>query len=241
MTSKEIALIDLIVNRDEGVTLTEAIRICGFSKTTVYRTLENLTKMSLLHKNLGKYFPGAIIIRWMNAEQSKRCISRIFDSYLEELVSKFNHTVHLVQLQDNNKGVYIQKLQREGVVQIKSSLGDELALYSTGAGRAMLAEFTDAEILDYFVAIGDMTKFTRKTVIDRSEILKLIQEYRAAGFATEIEQNEQGIQCVGVAFRYGGMMLAISVVTTTLEPVEVLEAIGSELVTTKNKILNDMK
>ena len=240
MTSKEIALIDLILTRDDGLTLTEAIKLCGFSKTTVYRTLENLTKMSLLHKNSGRYFPGAVVIRWMNVKRSKRRISRIFDHYLEELLVKFNHTVHLVQLQDNNKGVYIQKLQREGVVQIKSSLGDELALYSTGAGRAMLAEFLDAEILDYFESIGEMKAFTAKTVTSRSEILQLIKEYREAGFATEIEQNEQGIQCVGIAFRYGGMMLAISVVTTTLEPVEILEAIGEELVNTKSRILNDM-
>ena len=241
MTDKEIALLDIVIKEDNGITLAEAINYTGFSKTTVYRNLENMAKMSLIYKNGGRYFLGAVMLRWMNAKRSNQSITRIFAPYLEDLLSEFNHTVHLVQLQDNNKGVYIQKLQHEGAVQIKSSIGDELILYSSGAGRAILAEFSDSDVEKYFSSIGDVIALTSKTVTSKPEILKLIQGYREKGYAVEIEQNEDGIQCVGVAFKYGDMMLAISIVTTTLEPMEVLDEIGASLVATKNRIENDLK
>ena len=241
MTDKEIALLDLVIREDNGVTLAEAINYTGFSKTTVYRNLENLAKMSLMYKNGGRYFPGAVMLRWMNAKRSNQSITRIFEPYLEDLLAEFNHTVHLVQLQDNNKGVYIQKLQHEGAVQIKSSIGDELILYSSGAGRAILAEFSDSEVEEYFNSIGSIIALTAKTVTSKTEMLKLIQGYRGKGYAVEIEQNEDGIQCVGVAFKYGDMMLAISMVTTTLEPMDVLDKIGASLVETKKRIENDLK
>ncbi len=241
MNTKEITLIDLIMSEGSGLTLAEVMIKTGFSKTTAYRNLENLTAMKLFYKNSGRYFPGSVLIRWMNTTSSKQCITRIIDPYLQELLKEFNYTVHLVQLQDNMRGVYIQKLQHEGILQIKSILGNELPLFCTGAGRAILTEFTDAEIEDYFDYVGGLNKYTEKTLTGRSELIELLHKFRDQGYTTEIEQNEDGIQCAGIAFRYADMILAISMVTTTLEAPEILDVIGKSLLRVKDEIIRDLK
>lgn len=240
MTDKEIVLIDLVIKEGNGVTLSQAITDSGLSKTTVYRNLENLTKMALLFKAGGRYYPGAVMIRWMNSKRSKQCITKIFDPYLKGLLEEFNHTVHLVQLQDNYKAVYIQKLQHDGVLHIKSSLGDELPLYSTSAGRAILAEHTDEEINEYFDSVGELEKITVNTITDREELVRLIQSNRVEGFSTEIEQNEEGVQCVGISFKYGDLVLAISIVSTIMESPETLSKMGRSLIKVKKQIVNDL-
>ncbi len=240
MNIKEITLIDLIMSEGSGLTLSEVMNKTGLSKTTAYRNLENLTAMKLFYKNNGRYFPGPVLIRWMNTTSSKQCVTRIIDPYLQELLAEFNYTVHLVQLQDNMRGVYIQKLQHEGILQIKSILGNELPLFCTGAGRAILTEFTDSEIEDYFDYIGELYAYTEKTLINRPELFKLLHKFKEQGYTTEIEQNEDGVQCAGIAFRYADMILAISVVTTTLEAPEILDVIGKSLLRVKKEIIHDL-
>ena len=239
MTDKEIKIIDRIVKENNGLTLAQITQKCGLPKTTAYRNLENLARDKILFKNNGNYYLGPVMLRWMNARENTQDIVRILNPYLQDIVAEINKTVHLVQLQGKDRAVYIQKLTHSGVIQMKSEVGEVMTLYSTAAGRAILAILSDEEICGYFNEMSELKPLTSKTVIDKKRLYAMIQDFRKLGYAYEVEQNEESLQCVGVAFEYGGFVLAISVVTTLLDDLEELHTIGRKLVEVKEQILSE--
>ncbi len=238
MNSKNIQILDYIVQFPDGLALTQIMEHTGLSKTTVYRTLQNMVHAKLIHRLGRQYFLGPVMLRWMNTEQSKQKIVHLIHPYLVEISREIVQTVHLVQRQ-GNKAMYIDKINGSHTILLASQIGAELELYSTGAGRAILASLTDSELDAYFTNTV-IVKRSPYTQIDLPKLKEEIYLFRKQGYALEVEQNEKDIQCVGVHMYLGGVELAISITTTVLVELEKLKAMGEYLRNKKKKMIQDL-
>lgn len=240
MNKNEVAIIDMIINNNSGLTLPEIVEATGKSKTTVYRNLTNLVTEKLLYREDNSYYMGSILLRWLNIGDVDYGFIKLIDPYLKELGEQVNETVHLVQLQNDMRAVYIRKIEGTGGIQIKSQIGDELPLYSTGAGKAILSILPDEEIIEYFKDRSKFVKNTKYTEIRQKILKEEVLLNRSRGYSVEIQQNEDKIQCVGVAFKYCNFTMAISISTTILTSLEQLTSMANILVETKNIIIHDL-
>ena len=81
----------------------------------------------------------------------------------------------------------------------------------SSAGKAILAELTDKEV-DAVVRESGLVSRTKNSITKISELKKELEHIRKVGFATDDEEDAQGIFCVGATFfdHFGKCIGAIS-------------------------------
>ena len=215
MNKNAIQLIDCILVQP-GLNLTQMVQQSRIPQTTVHRTLNNLCREKLLIKQKECYFPGPILLRWINSNtlgRSGRYV-QIIHPFLVDLAQTTGETVHLVQ-RDGYYAYYIDKVDGSGPISLKSRIGHKLQLYSTAAGRALLTIFKPEELTDYWKKI-DTIAMTPKTQIDKKILQQELKIFQQQGYAYELEQDQLSIHCMGCAINLDYVQLAISITSTIL-------------------------
>ncbi len=239
MNDRDIKIINTVFRSEDGLTMTDIVESSALPQTTVYRTLQKLTNLRVLAKNGDLYVLGPVIVRWMNAEYKHQRYVDLIHPYLIGLSQEIEETVHLVQ-RIGYSAFYIDKVEGSGSFALKSRIGNELRLYQTGAGRAILMLFGPDELDAYFDQ-EELAASTEHTVTDTALLKKEIEQFKNQGYSLEVEQDEKNIQCIGVAFRLGGIDLAISVTATLLETTEKLKSFSEPLIRTVEKIRKEFE
>jgi IclR family acetate operon transcriptional repressor len=84
------------------------------------------------------------------------------------------------------------------VTGLDSRIGSRLELYSTSAGRAILAALPEEEF-EAYLSTRELLPRTDWTVVDKETFGKIIEKARTEGYAEETQENEVGVRCVGAA------------------------------------------
>jgi DNA-binding IclR family transcriptional regulator len=117
-----------------------------------------------------------------------------------------------VSVLHGGRAVYLLAVQAEGPVAIKVAPGSEMPLYSTAAGKVLLAALTDAEARK-LLGHGRLAPITPHTVTDPAAVIAGLARVRKQGFATVSEENIRGVLSVGAPIRDrdGKVLAALSV------------------------------
>lgn len=119
--------------------------------------------------------------------------------FLEDLRGQLDETFHLARL-DGYDVVYLATRESRQYVRTANKVGRRLPAYATALGKALLAERFGAE-LDLHIP-DSLTPLTPRTLTDRAGLDAALDEVRVRGYATEDEENTQGIKCFAVTLRY---------------------------------------
>lgn len=130
---------------------------------------------------------------------------RIARPQLERLAATTGDTVHLGIL-DDDRALYLDKVPGSRRVEIGSRIGERHPLLSTGLGKALLLDESEAQWRSRFEEVGD----NGQRFADWAQPMK---EYAAGGYAFDLEENEDRIRCVAAPVRdaSGAIAGAISV------------------------------
>lgn len=114
---------------------------------------------------------------------------------------------------DGTRVLYLDKVEPERTLRVWSRVGSRAPAARTAMGRAMLA--ADGARGDALTAYAQATEGGADeagSVISLQHLTEVVDEAARRGWSTEIEENEPGIACVGVALtRTGGRSVAVSV------------------------------
>lgn len=115
---------------------------------------------------------------------------------LDWLAAEFGETVHLGRL-DGGDVVYLAKRESVHPLRLFSAIGRRLPAHATALGKALLAERTDEEaerLLGW-----PLPALTERTVTSRAVLRAELAAVREQGYATDREENTEGIVCYAVA------------------------------------------
>ena len=86
----------------------------------------------------------------------------------------------------------------EGRWQLQSltRTGQRTQIHCTAAGKAVLA-FLPADACDDLIARLPLKRYTPRTIVKASALKMELMRVRSAGFATDDEELEEGLRCVG--------------------------------------------
>lgn len=113
---------------------------------------------------------------------------------LLELENETNEVIHLV-VYDQGEVVYIEKLEGNEILRMHSKVGKRAPMHCTSVGKAILAHLPINVVLDILDRKG-MPLHTNKTITNKEEFLKELQEVKQKGYALDLEENEYGITCI---------------------------------------------
>lgn len=182
------------------VTLAELAARLGMNRSTTHRLANALVDRGYLSHTprLGYRFGSKLLeLGYLADEQAD--IVRLARPHLEALAASTEDTVHL-GVPDNELALYLAKIPGRRRVEISSRVGDRQPLTSTGLGKALLLDSSPADWERLF-GIDDPEG---RRGIGYAQWRERMQGYASAGYAFDLEENEDQIRCVAAPIRDAG-------------------------------------
>lgn len=114
-----------------------------------------------------------------------------------KLMKLTNEVVHLV-VRDGNYIVYIDKIEAENTITMRSAIGKRNFMYCTSAGKAILS-CLDIEEVSRIWNSCEIVKKTPNTITNFEDLVKELEKIRKVGYAVDEQEDEEGIRCIGAA------------------------------------------
>lgn len=205
-------ILEAIADRPVGVS--ELARLTGIHKATVHRLLTALTDLGYAEQTSDgrAYQIGLRISRLRDIAHSRVDLRRTARPALEWLLDATRLTVHLA-IRSQDEVVVIDKLNPPTSIQMASYVGVRNPLHCTALGKSILAALPPNE-LQATVDRIQLSARTANTITSRERVLANLDRVRAAGYAFDDVENEEGIRCIGAAiFDHSGRVLGACSVT----------------------------
>ncbi|HEX5459607.1 MAG TPA: IclR family transcriptional regulator [Steroidobacteraceae bacterium] len=138
-------------------------------------------------------------------------LPRVAAPHLQRLALLTEDTVHLGVL-DRGRVLYLDKIAGRRRINISSRIGELRPVTSTALGKALLLDLEEDTWLGYFRAErhdSGRPGTRRRLEISQQEWLARMRGYAQAGYAFDLEENEDQIRCVAAPVRdVGGHTIA---------------------------------
>nr|WP_296043491.1 IclR family transcriptional regulator [uncultured Blautia sp.] len=203
-TTKSIQTVDRAfqiletISEKGAMSLNDLHKIVGVNKASLHRLIYTLIENGYLKKDeqQGKYYLTLKLY-----EIGSNSI-QIFDkmSLINTVLADLNDkTGRIAQysVEDNNHLVCIQSIgQKSPSFSIYTNVGKRSPLYATSAGKAILAAYTNAEVLQKWNSF-EIHQLTEHTIMDPQALIRDLTNVRQRQYALDMEENEYNVFCIG--------------------------------------------
>lgn len=114
---------------------------------------------------------------------------------LRELADQTRESVYLT-VRNGNYALYIYAIESPKRLLARTAVGDQVPLYCTSVGKAMLA-FSPAKELQTYVVKQKLQAFTKNTIVDKPTLLLELEKTRLRGFSIDNAEHEDNTYCIG--------------------------------------------
>ena len=206
-------ILEMIEAESGDIGVRELARRLELSPTIVQRLVSSLAVRGYIEKNLetSRYRLGhrSMIL----GASGERGVDYAATARRE--LDRLAHEHHLngfVAVLRGGRAIYLLAVQAESPVAIRVSLGSEMPLHSTAAGKVLLASLDDGEARK-LVGRAKLAAITPHTITDPAALIAALAKVRRQGYATVVEENIPGVLSVGapITDRGGNVVAALSV------------------------------
>lgn len=210
-TSRILDILEIIYKYQDGLTFTEICNKLDMPKSSVHPLLTTLSDRNYVHcsKKNNKYYIGHQIFLLGHGFQGD--LMENIQHEMDQLSKNIGETTFLGIL-SNGTVIYLLKAEFvSSIIQSAMKMGQKLPAYATAFGKALLSQYSKAEIMNMYP--DGFSPLTPYTVCDIDKLYEQCIEIRETGFAFEKEESTLEIQCIGMAISYKEEYLAgISVI-----------------------------
>jgi len=202
-------ILELLAHERDGMMLSDVARRLDLHKSTVHRLLNSLKDRGYIeqHPESGRYRLGLGFIALSSQYLNSLELKTEAEPYLRRLSERLGETVFLATLQDDEV-VYLDKVERFDGLRRYSIIGRRAPVHSTSLGKAMVMH-RDMEDLRSLFARRPLVAVTARTTIEADVLLRELGESRTRGWSKDVEENNDGVSCVGAPIRdYRGAVIA---------------------------------
>jgi DNA-binding IclR family transcriptional regulator len=200
----ERALKILIILAEAGMplSLSQIRDRTSLNISTAHRLLHTLMNFGFISqdRDTGKYMLGLRTFEVGHAALYSFDIRTMARPILQELVDRTNETTNLAIL-DQDDVVYIDQIESANMIKIFARIGSRGPIHCTGAGKAMLADYTDREFDRFYSIKAPLQSYTVNTIIDPDKLKEEMLLIRHNGYALDNGELEDGVRCVAVPVR----------------------------------------
>ena len=202
--------LDVIELAAEGpITLGDLADRLGLTRSTTHRLASALTdRRYLTFVPRSGYSLGPKLLELGFRVRDKLDLPRVAGPQLERLALLSEDTVHLGVL-EGGRVLYLDKIPGKRRINISSRVGELQPVPSTGLGKALILDHDEEAWTNFFREENG----TQRTPLTLNEWLTRMRNYAQAGYAFDLEENEDQIRCVAAPIRdvEGRIVAAISV------------------------------
>lgn len=215
---KTMNIIELLASNRGSMRLIEIANSLNMNQSTTLRFLTSLKDCGYVNQDPDtmRYY---ITLKFC-------AISNYIDpwSYLREVARTFLHTLAMtfnecicLAVEKDLEVFYIDIIQgKDKLIRSEQRIGNSAYMHSTGIGKLLMLNYS-VEQIEIWEKVKGYKKFTPKTIDNREQLIKCLDEVRKKGYAFDNEECEIGAKCIAVPIKdYTGKVVAgISVSGTT--------------------------
>ena len=222
------ALFDVLARHPETVTLKQLALDAGLHPSTAHRILSAMVNDRLVERvDQGNYRLGIRLLELGNLVKSRISVREHALPFMRQLHEATGEAVNLSVRRDDEI-VYIERTSSgRAMMRVVNIVGARAPLHITAVGKLFLAEDGDPALRNYAERTR-LPSFTRNTLASVEALAKELERVRKQGFATDNEEAEIGVRCIGAPVRddTGALVAGLSVSA----PAERMKPAWSQLV-----------
>ena len=212
---KALILLEILAGAGpEGMSLRDIAEAGGMNKASVHRLLRALMHRGFAEQSAQdqRYRLGAAALELSHAFGSGENLPLLFAPALASISQRTQELVHLGQM-DGTRVLYLDKVEPERTVRVWSRVGSRAPAARTAMGRAMLAaDGVRGPALEAYAEASRPLPGEAGSTVGMDRLVEVVDLASGRGWSAEVEENEPGIACVGIALtRTGGRSVAVSV------------------------------
>ncbi len=212
---RALAILQLFLQEEVPLSLTEISKKLRMHKSTVSRTLDTLEHRDFVRRSseTGKYWLGLQVYSLGMLFREKESFQKIIYPYAKALALQCRESVHLTTFVQSDapypQHVILEKIKSPQTVDMAPPIGAIRPSYCAASGKCLLA-FSASYLRKYQGCM--LKKFTEYTITDWDDLLKELAQIKRNGYAIEREEVELGMTCIAAPiFSNGEIAAAISV------------------------------
>jgi IclR family acetate operon transcriptional repressor len=209
---RAIRLLKAFDNGPTELGVSELSRRVALHKSTVSRLLATLEREGLLERvpETDKYRLGFMLVRLAGQVTHFGDVRAAARPMLVELSENSRETVHLAVL-DGDEVINVEQISGPHLVRDTNWVGRRTPLHCVANGKALLAFRAPADIER--VLIGQLPRFTNRTITDPKRLRAELADVRGRGYAQAIGEIEEGLNAVAAPVRdaAGAVVAAVSI------------------------------
>lgn len=180
---RTVDILEVLVSRVEGLSLTQIAAAVGAPKSTTLDILRTLAARGLVAHDPGRrtYRLGLGLARFAPAGPPVLDLDTLARPHLEALARETRETAYMT-IRQGHAMYYTSKVDSPEPVRYMAQVGLRRPLHATASGKLALASMTDGEVRDYLRRHG-LPRYTPSTIVDRAALLRELDKIRRRGHA----------------------------------------------------------
>ena len=179
VVNRAFCIMEALSNCSKSITLAEVSALTGISKSTAFRILKSLKENGYVSQNpYGQYSLTLKVCNMSRKVLAKMDIVSLAMPHIKRLFSVAHQPVNLI-VREGNEIVYVYRQESSSApFQIQTSVvGQRRYMHTCAAGKSILAELPDEEILAYWDSV-EKPQITPYTITTLDGLMKDIREIR---------------------------------------------------------------
>jgi DNA-binding IclR family transcriptional regulator len=208
-----LGLFDVLAKTKDGMTLAELNQALQSPKSSLLNLLRPLVVDGFLSCENGRYRLGPSIFRLAANIMSVWNFSSTMRPYLEELAQRSEESVYLGVLDTvGNVITYVDAIESSKAVRFSVPVGAARPLYSTAAGRVLLA-FGDSEWVEEYLRNTKIAAYTPHTISSRRALRDELDKIRKTRISISMGETfpESGAIAAPIFGGDGKLIAAIAI------------------------------
>ena len=212
---RALAILQLFLQDERPLSITEISKRMGLHKSTVSRTIDTLEQQGFVTKQAetGKYWLGLQVYSLGMLYREKEPFHRTAYPYAKALALECHESVHMTTFAHNDvpypQHVILEKIKAPQTIDMAPPVGAIRPAYCSASGKCLLA--FSPEYREKYVHCK-LQKFTEYTITDWTLLLQELETIHREGYAVERQEVELGMTCIAAPiFANGRIVAAISV------------------------------
>jgi IclR family acetate operon transcriptional repressor len=126
-------------------------------------------------------------------------LATVAHEQLKSLASSTHETTHLA-VREGRSALFIDHVATNHVIAISGQTSELVPLYCTSHGKALLADFSEADLRALFGS-RSLQAHTKQSITSIGELAQECERIRARGYATDDAEFQEGVRCVAAPIR----------------------------------------
>jgi IclR family transcriptional regulator, acetate operon repressor len=198
---KAAAILRAAAERPSGVSVSALARAAGLPRATALRLVRTLESEGLLVRfpEHDRVVLGLELQRLARSVDVRELLIEASRRPLEALADETRETITLTIVEPDGTLAVVKQIDPPHLLKVADWLGRRYPLHASSSGKLLLSTLSDEQLATTLCA--PLERLTKWTITDADRLRRELDDVRASGYATIVDELELGIASISIGIR----------------------------------------